>query len=205
MKLLIYILPFVYSQQSTATIGTPCDKSLGDENACQEPNFFLSCENNNWTLQNKCTGSCFSDSGYASSCFKLKPVIETTTTAPAPSKTSNTTEAVESDKGIPLWGIISMILAIICLCIFVYIYRQTSAAQELTDSTKKRPLSPVDVLNKRYICIRDYTPIASDEVQLVVGDIVVLDLLFNDGWAKGKNESNKITGVLPVSCIEEIR
>jgi hypothetical protein len=30
----------------------------------------------------------------------------------------------------------------------------------------------------------EYQPTASDEVKLSVGDIVILDLLFNDGWAK---------------------
>ncbi|KAL5033781.1 hypothetical protein RTP6_001699 [Batrachochytrium dendrobatidis] len=60
------------------------------------------------------------------------------------------------------------------------------------------------ILEKAFIVTTDYEPCASDELRLRVGDSIVLDLLFNDGWAKGKNESTRQEGILPVACITQL-
>eukprot|EP00842_Homolaphlyctis_polyrhiza_P000615 jgi/Hompol1/1554/HPOL_005634-RA len=60
------------------------------------------------------------------------------------------------------------------------------------------------ILDKKFIVTTDYEPSASDELRLRVGDSIVLDLLFNDGWAKGKNESTRQEGILPVACISQL-
>ena len=58
------------------------------------------------------------------------------------------------------------------------------------------------MLDRRYIVVSDYEPSANDELKLRQGDTVVLDLLFSDGWAKGKNENSAMEGILPVACIK---
>ncbi|KAL2917338.1 hypothetical protein HK105_203002 [Polyrhizophydium stewartii] len=60
------------------------------------------------------------------------------------------------------------------------------------------------ILEKKFVVTTDYEPSASDELRLRVGDSIVLDLLFNDGWAKGKNETTRQEGILPVACITQI-
>ncbi|TPX55368.1 hypothetical protein PhCBS80983_g05371 [Powellomyces hirtus] len=59
------------------------------------------------------------------------------------------------------------------------------------------------VLEKRYVVAHPYQPAADDEIQLNVGDVVRLSLLFNDGWAKGYNETLGTQGLLPCACIAE--
>ncbi|KAJ3019751.1 hypothetical protein HKX48_001809 [Thoreauomyces humboldtii] len=59
------------------------------------------------------------------------------------------------------------------------------------------------VLTKRYICAHPYMPVAADEIALNVGDAVRLNLLFNDGWAKGSNETTGQHGLLPCACVRE--
>ncbi|KAH9250015.1 hypothetical protein BASA83_001072 [Batrachochytrium salamandrivorans] len=60
------------------------------------------------------------------------------------------------------------------------------------------------ILEKKFVVTTDYEPSASDELRLRVGDSIVLDLLFNDGWAKGKNETTRQEGILPVACITQV-
>ncbi|KAI8817502.1 uncharacterized protein EV422DRAFT_540918 [Fimicolochytrium jonesii] len=64
-------------------------------------------------------------------------------------------------------------------------------------------LSVASVLEKNYVVRHDYQPAAEDEVQLKVGDRIRLDLLFNDGWAKGTNETTGQQGLLPVACLQD--
>ncbi|KAI9009773.1 hypothetical protein BC832DRAFT_386552 [Gaertneriomyces semiglobifer] len=65
-------------------------------------------------------------------------------------------------------------------------------------------LNVASVLEKRYVVAHDYQPAADDEIRLTSGDVVRLHLLFNDGWAKGINESTGQQGLLPCACIQEI-
>ncbi|KAJ3155761.1 hypothetical protein HDU86_004230 [Geranomyces michiganensis] len=64
-------------------------------------------------------------------------------------------------------------------------------------------LSVTSVLEKKYVVRHEYQPAAEDEVQLKVGDRIRMDLLFNDGWAKGTNETTGQQGLLPVACLQE--
>ncbi|KAJ3180524.1 hypothetical protein HDU87_002033 [Geranomyces variabilis] len=64
-------------------------------------------------------------------------------------------------------------------------------------------LNVSSVLEKRYVCAHAYSPAADDEITLNVGDQVRLNLLFNDGWAKGYNETTGMQGLLPCACIKE--
>ncbi|KAJ3164203.1 hypothetical protein HDU88_005515 [Geranomyces variabilis] len=64
-------------------------------------------------------------------------------------------------------------------------------------------LNVSSVLEKRYVCAHAYSPAADDEITLNVGDQVRLNLLFNDGWAKGCNETTGMQGLLPCACIKE--
>ncbi|KAJ3159534.1 hypothetical protein HDU86_001543 [Geranomyces michiganensis] len=64
-------------------------------------------------------------------------------------------------------------------------------------------LNVSSVLEKRYVCAHAYSPAADDEITLNVGDRVRLNLLFNDGWAKGYNETTGMQGLLPCACIKE--
>ncbi|KAI8923316.1 hypothetical protein BC831DRAFT_471665, partial [Entophlyctis helioformis] len=60
------------------------------------------------------------------------------------------------------------------------------------------------ILERKFVVTTEYEPSASDELRLHVGDVIVLDLLFNDGWAKGKNETTRQEGILPVACIAQV-
>ncbi|KAJ3182828.1 hypothetical protein HDU85_002431 [Gaertneriomyces sp. JEL0708] len=60
------------------------------------------------------------------------------------------------------------------------------------------------VLEKKYVVKHEYQPVAEDEIKLSVDDRIRLDLLFNDGWAKGVNESTGQQGLLPVACLQEL-
>ncbi|KAI8822491.1 uncharacterized protein EV422DRAFT_524190 [Fimicolochytrium jonesii] len=67
------------------------------------------------------------------------------------------------------------------------------------------PFSPnvSSVLEKRYVVAHAYDAAADDEISLRVGDHVRLNLLFNDGWAKGVNETSGKHGLLPCACIQD--
>ncbi|KAI9088722.1 hypothetical protein DFS34DRAFT_640287 [Phlyctochytrium arcticum] len=64
-------------------------------------------------------------------------------------------------------------------------------------------LSVASVLEKKYVVRHNYEPAADDEIRLTVGEPIRLDLLFNDGWAKGTNETTGQQGLLPVACLQE--
>ncbi|KAI9093038.1 hypothetical protein DFS34DRAFT_631377 [Phlyctochytrium arcticum] len=66
------------------------------------------------------------------------------------------------------------------------------------------PTTITSVLERRYRVTHMYQPAADDEIALHMGDVVRLSLLFNDGWAKGMNESTGQIGLLPCACIEEV-
>jgi hypothetical protein len=88
---------------------------------------------------------------------------------------------VNSKFNLSLWiafGIIVFGLAVLCIFVFIFYYRAITASKLIG------PLIQSNAPDKRYIVIEEYVPIASDEIRLKLGDVVVLDMLFNDGWAK---------------------
>jgi hypothetical protein len=191
MNLLVFLFEFVLAQRRTATIGTPCSPTDGDVSACQD-NMFLECERETavWVRQNQCATSCFEDPIFASNCFKvaISPSPTPVTTRPAQSTVAPVISNTAS--GIPMGGIIGIVLSFVfilaCALLFAYwMYaRRQKSKQNNQSILERKPTGANNVLEKRYIATLDYQPTASDEVKLQVGDIVILDLLFNDGWAK---------------------
>lgn len=55
-------------------------------------------------------------------------------------------------------------------------------------------------LNK-HIVIHPYTPVIEDEIKLNIGDIIIVQDIFNDGWIRGINCTTNSEGTFPVACI----
>ncbi|KAJ3209561.1 hypothetical protein HDU67_006122 [Dinochytrium kinnereticum] len=53
----------------------------------------------------------------------------------------------------------------------------------------------------RMRAIESYPAQLSDELDLRKGDVVIIEEMFDDGWAMGRNEVTGQTGALPVSCL----
>jgi hypothetical protein len=105
-------------------------------------------------------------------------VTGTQTSTPEQSSASNHTLEIALGVALPLLFILLVILG------FLYLRKSRNAKRTKKDSSVS---NVAQILDKRYICIVDFEPVASDELKLRAGDVVVLDLLFNDGWSKGKN------------------
>eukprot|EP00834_Sanchytrium_tribonematis_P007349 NODE_652_length_4999_cov_0.731020.p1 type:complete len:466 gc:universal NODE_652_length_4999_cov_0.731020:3913-2516(-) len=52
-----------------------------------------------------------------------------------------------------------------------------------------------------YKCVRDYVPTMDDEMEIAVGDIIVVSHQYDDGWAYGFNNNTGQLGVLPLNYI----
>ncbi|KAI9144859.1 hypothetical protein BKA69DRAFT_640657 [Paraphysoderma sedebokerense] len=48
----------------------------------------------------------------------------------------------------------------------------------------------------------EFTPTQDDEVSMTLGDVVVVNEQFEDGWAYGRNLSNGREGFFPMSCFQ---
>ncbi|KAJ3218836.1 hypothetical protein HK099_004912 [Clydaea vesicula] len=51
---------------------------------------------------------------------------------------------------------------------------------------------------KKYTVLQDYLPNASDELDLRIGDVVLLNVVYNDGWGHAYNETTNMEGALPL-------
>ncbi|KAJ3358686.1 hypothetical protein HDU91_005151 [Kappamyces sp. JEL0680] len=67
----------------------------------------------------------------------------------------------------------------------------------------KTRISPAEVLAQEYVCTAAYIPQIADELAMQPGDLVTIQLLFDDGYAKGTNHTTTQQGIFPVSHIEE--
>ncbi|KAJ3193383.1 Septin 4, partial [Dinochytrium kinnereticum] len=56
-------------------------------------------------------------------------------------------------------------------------------------------------VGERYSVISTYVPMQSDELYLNVGDVVVVQEAFNDGWALAMNEKSKESGLIPTNFV----
>ncbi|KAI8849481.1 Septin-domain-containing protein [Chytridium lagenaria] len=56
-------------------------------------------------------------------------------------------------------------------------------------------------VGERYSVISTYIPLQSDELYLNVGDVVVVQETFNDGWALAANEKTKEAGLIPTNFV----
>ncbi|KAJ3286577.1 hypothetical protein HDU76_007957 [Blyttiomyces sp. JEL0837] len=52
--------------------------------------------------------------------------------------------------------------------------------------------------------VNSYEPVMDDEVRLIIGDEVVLETIYNDGWARGTNNSTMVFGYLPMACLSPV-
>ncbi|KAJ3219081.1 hypothetical protein HDU67_002737 [Dinochytrium kinnereticum] len=75
----------------------------------------------------------------------------------------------------------------------------TSAASTAAPSTA---LAPESTFSALWTVVTAYEPQMDDEVLLQVGEFVVLETIYNDGWARGTNQSTRMFGYLPMACLE---
>ncbi|KAJ3113034.1 hypothetical protein HDU96_003844, partial [Phlyctochytrium bullatum] len=52
--------------------------------------------------------------------------------------------------------------------------------------------------------VEAYEPQMGDEVLLQPGELVVLETIYNDGWARGTNQSTRMFGYLPLACLTPV-
>ncbi|KAJ3045940.1 hypothetical protein HDV00_006206 [Rhizophlyctis rosea] len=57
--------------------------------------------------------------------------------------------------------------------------------------------------NETYACY-DYVPLLGDEVSIRVGDRVLVEQVFADGWGYGWNVRSRARGMFPMGCLEEL-
>lgn len=62
-------------------------------------------------------------------------------------------------------------------------------------------LSRYNIEPTKYVVIYQYTHRQPDEMDLVPGQHVMVQTLYDDGWALGRNESTGVEGALPQACI----
>ena len=57
---------------------------------------------------------------------------------------------------------------------------------------------------QKYQVVQDYIPNLSDELDLRIGDVVMLSAMYNDGWGYGKNVTTGQEGSLPLGLLQEM-
>ncbi|KAJ3104581.1 hypothetical protein HDU97_009093 [Phlyctochytrium planicorne] len=65
-------------------------------------------------------------------------------------------------------------------------------------------LTPDSTFSALWRVVTAYEPQMEDEVLLQHGDYVILETIYNDGWARGTNQGNRMFGYLPMACLEPI-
>lgn len=56
----------------------------------------------------------------------------------------------------------------------------------------------------KYVVTQPFMPTCSDEIKLEVGDIILVDRVFDDQWAVGMNETSGLEGVFHMACVEPV-
>ena len=79
--------------------------------------------------------------------------------------------------------------------------RTTSTNSTVSSVLDKEIISLLIKSQHHYKCIREYTPTMEDEVEIAIGDILVVSHQYDDGWAYGVNLNTGGLGVLPLSYI----
>ncbi|KAJ3122224.1 hypothetical protein HK101_006618, partial [Irineochytrium annulatum] len=59
------------------------------------------------------------------------------------------------------------------------------------------------VMGSLHAVVRDYSPTLKDELGLNIGDQVVLNRCFEDGWGRGSNLTTLKHGMFPIMCISD--
>lgn len=87
----------------------------------------------------------------------------------------------------------------------VCIMSSTTFTTDVNDEIVQRPV-PVaakPLSNKRFRVTADYSPTDDGEIELISGEIIVLEVpVDNQGWAKGHLESGKKSGYFPWSYVD---
>lgn len=68
--------------------------------------------------------------------------------------------------------------------------------------TNRRPES---MLLRRYQVMQDYIPNLPDELDLRVGDVVLLGCVYADGWGQGHNQTTGEDGALPLGLLQPMQ
>lgn len=64
---------------------------------------------------------------------------------------------------------------------------------------------PESMLLRRYQVMQDYIPNLPDELDLRVGDVVVLGCVYADGWGQGHNQTTGEDGALPLGLLQPMQ
>ncbi|KAJ3140459.1 hypothetical protein HK101_003477, partial [Irineochytrium annulatum] len=75
-----------------------------------------------------------------------------------------------------------------------------AARDSVFDSQRPPNDAPMPLL-VRMKCVDAYPAQLSDELGLRKGDVIVIEEMFDDGWAIGRNEADGRVGAVPLSCL----
>ncbi|KAI9001617.1 hypothetical protein BC832DRAFT_133286 [Gaertneriomyces semiglobifer] len=186
------------AQGVVPAIGGVCNPP-GDASACNGSDLLV-CDGNTtparWVKQNDCGGPCLESPAHKSLCFNNQQTTPGVPTPPTPTTSgSNPTQTGNPTPGDSTTSSNAL---------------SSGKAQEEglsmagASSSTLNAANVASVLEKKYVVKHEYQPVAEDEIKLSLDDRIRLDLLFNDGWAKGVNESTGQQGLLPVACLQEL-
>ena len=71
-------------------------------------------------------------------------------------------------------------------------------------SNSDRQSTASSISGKRWKVVQPYDPQMSDEIQLSIGQFILLMEAFPDGWGVGRIVGTNISGVFPLACIDSV-
>ncbi|KAJ3213666.1 hypothetical protein HK099_007244 [Clydaea vesicula] len=82
--------------------------------------------------------------------------------------------------------------------------RDSSSSSDFEYDIIPRNSSSASLDSMRYVVNEAHTPEDDDEISLMVGDVIVIDQIYKDGWAKGINMTTMLTGKFPMFRVETL-
>ncbi|ORX55250.1 hypothetical protein BCR36DRAFT_346886 [Piromyces finnis] len=99
-----------------------------------------------------------------------------------------------------IWSIICILTNIpLMIIVFGFMHFKSRRLEKYMDPKLLNP-DGLATFN-RHIVIHPYNPMIEDEIKLNVGDIILIQDIFNDGWVHGINCTSNTEGTFPVACI----
>jgi len=99
-----------------------------------------------------------------------------------------------------IWSVICILINIpLMIIIFGFMHFKNRRLEKYMDPKLLNP-DGLATFN-RHIVIHPYNPMIEDEIKLNVGDIILIQDIFNDGWVHGINCTTNTEGTFPVACI----
>ena len=99
-----------------------------------------------------------------------------------------------------IWSIICILIHVPLMgIIFGFMHFKNRNLEKYMDPKLLNP-DGLATFNK-HIVIHPYNPIIEDEIKLNIGDIILIQDIFNDGWVHGINCTTNTEGTFPVACI----